>query len=127
MECRVLLDEATGDHDKLLTDQIKYQRLSQEYKQFVEELLCCRVNNHLCAIDIFLELCYVFGESRRCYISQGCVLGDHWQVGSHFFIIKIENSLVCDSAIHKVGNCSASTAGFVFIGMPFRLNFTRSP
>lgn len=31
---RVLVDEATGDKDKLLTDQIKYQRLNQEYTSF---------------------------------------------------------------------------------------------
>lgn len=31
---RILVDEATGDEEKLLTDQIKHQRLEQEYKQF---------------------------------------------------------------------------------------------
>lgn len=31
---RVLVDEATGDEEKLLTDRIKLQRLRQEYKRF---------------------------------------------------------------------------------------------
>lgn len=31
---RILADEVTGDKEKLLTDQIKYQRLEQEYKRF---------------------------------------------------------------------------------------------
>lgn len=31
---RVLVDEATGDADKLLTDRIKLQRLNQEYNRF---------------------------------------------------------------------------------------------
>ena len=31
---RILADEATGDKEKLLTDQIKYRRLEQEYKRF---------------------------------------------------------------------------------------------
>ena len=31
---RILIDEATGDKKKLLTDQIRYQRLEQEYKRF---------------------------------------------------------------------------------------------
>ena len=31
---RILVDESTGDKDKLLTDRIKYQRLSQEYTRF---------------------------------------------------------------------------------------------
>lgn len=31
---RILVDEATGDADKLLTDQSKLQRISQEYKRF---------------------------------------------------------------------------------------------
>lgn len=31
---RILVDEATDDKDKLLTDQIKLQRLSQEYRRF---------------------------------------------------------------------------------------------
>lgn len=31
---RILVDETTGDKDKLLTDQIKLQRLSQEYRRF---------------------------------------------------------------------------------------------
>lgn len=31
---RILIDDATGDKDKLLTDQIKYQRLNQEYVRF---------------------------------------------------------------------------------------------
>lgn len=31
---RILTDEATGDKDKLRTDQIKYQRLEQEYRRF---------------------------------------------------------------------------------------------
>lgn len=33
---RILVDEATGDKDKLLTDQIKLQRLRQEYSRFSE-------------------------------------------------------------------------------------------
>lgn len=33
-ERRILVDEATGDKDKLTTDQIKYQRLNQEYARF---------------------------------------------------------------------------------------------
>ena len=31
---RILVDEAAGDKDKLLTDQIKLRRLSEEYKRF---------------------------------------------------------------------------------------------
>lgn len=31
---RILADEATGDKEKLLTDQIKYRRLEQEYQRF---------------------------------------------------------------------------------------------
>lgn len=31
---RILVDEATGDTDKLQTDQIRYQVLTQEYKRF---------------------------------------------------------------------------------------------
>ena len=31
---RILVDEATGDKDKLLTDRIKYQRLNHEYTRF---------------------------------------------------------------------------------------------
>lgn len=31
---RILVDEAAGDRDKLLTDQIKLRRLSEEYKRF---------------------------------------------------------------------------------------------
>ena len=31
---RILVDEAAGDNDKLLTDQIKLRRLSEEYKRF---------------------------------------------------------------------------------------------
>lgn len=31
---RILAGEATGDKDRLLTDQIKYRRLEQEYKRF---------------------------------------------------------------------------------------------
>lgn len=31
---RILVDEATGDEDKLLTDQVKLQRLKQEYTRF---------------------------------------------------------------------------------------------
>lgn len=34
---RILVDEATGDEDKLLTDRIKYQRLNQEYRRFSQE------------------------------------------------------------------------------------------
>lgn len=33
---RILVDEAAGDKDKLLTDQIKLRRLSEEYKRFSE-------------------------------------------------------------------------------------------
>lgn len=34
---RILVDEATDDKDKLLTDQIKLQRLSQEYRRFSKD------------------------------------------------------------------------------------------
>ena len=68
-------------------------------------------------VDILLELCYSLPESSRCYNPQGCDLGIHWQVCSHFFSVKIEDISAVDSVLHNIGDCFPAATVFKFIRM----------